>query len=130
MWLYSQQACYKGKYKMKNNWPWFALALFAALMGAAYYYASPMLAAPLMGAPVWVWLVTLVALPLANEGIRLSKSTTAQSIYHLVIKAMLKPFGALPLIGDILRVFDAPAPAPAPQPTDPPQLTEIKGGKE
>jgi hypothetical protein len=60
------------------------------------------------GAPVWVWLVTLVALPVANELIQRAKWTRAQSILQAVARAMLLPFGKVPVIGSVLQAFAGP----------------------
>jgi hypothetical protein len=60
------------------------------------------------GAPVWVWLVTLVALPVANELIQRAKWTRAQSILQAVARAMLLPFGKVPVLGSVLQAFAGP----------------------
>lgn len=69
------------------------------------------------GAPTWVWLVTLVALPLANELVQRAKWTRAQSILQAVARAMLVPFGRVPVIGSVLLAFagrDDEPPSPLP----------------
>jgi len=64
-----------------------------------------------LGAPAWVWLITLVGLPLANEIAQRSKGTRAESLLQAISLALLKTpilgiaLAKFPVVGDVLYVF-------------------------
>lgn len=79
------------------------------------------------GAARWVWLLAFVVLPVLNEVIRRMQWTRAQGIIHLVLVQLLKVFGGIPLLGDMLRWLDGPQVQQMPvgekeKPIDPPNL--------
>lgn len=75
------------------------------------------------GAPAWVWLISLVVLPVVNELVNRTRATAAQSLLQAVARALAVPFGRVPVLGDVLRYLSGPTPAPPPK--DPPTIVPL-----
>jgi hypothetical protein len=81
------------------------------------------LKAPMWGAPHWVWIVTLVALPILNEIVQRAKWTRAQSILQAPPRMLLRAgFGSVPILGEMLRALANEKP-----PQDPPEPPAMSG---
>jgi hypothetical protein len=80
-----------------------------------------------------MWFVTFVGLPAVNELINRAKWTQAQSIFQALLRALLLPFGKVPVLGDVLRAMATPPPPPLLDPLDlppPPRAGSEKGFAE
>lgn len=75
------------------------------------------------GAAVWVWLVTLVVLPVLNEIVQRSRKVTAGSLLQAVGNAIKgSPLYKLPLVKQLADVLGTPAMPTILPPDEPAEL--------
>lgn len=102
---------------------WFVLfALVGAAVGLDRWHPSWM-ETPWLGIPRWGYLAIFLYMPMLGFALKRSGWTRAQGAYHALIVILQKPFGRIPVVGDVLTALDAWMAAPPAGPQDPIPIT-------